>query len=77
MVVSLVERRAAKAARWEMDLSGGVCKVPRRVRAGSMRVLSGMVFSEGFDLLYGQFAGLSFGKVTEDDGPDPDPLQGD
>ena len=74
---SLMETRAARAGTCEMDLSGGVCKVSLRVRAVSMRVLAGMVFFEGFDLLCGQFAGLSFGKVTEVDGPDPDPPQGD
>ncbi len=60
MVVLRAERRAAKAARWEMDLSGGICKVPWRVRAGSMRVLSGMA-SERFDLLFGQVSGAALG----------------
>ena len=47
-----MESRAARAARWEMDLSGGTERVPRRVWAGSMRVLFDMGV-EVFDLLAG------------------------
>src|SRR5918998_3838049 len=74
MVVAFSERRAARAVRWEMDLSGGVCRVPLRVRAGSMRVLSAMA-SEDFDLLFGQFSDVTLGQVAQDDGAYADPPQ--
>src|SRR3712207_8337543 len=37
-----LERSEIRAARCEMDLSGGTTMVPRRTRTGSIRVLSGM-----------------------------------
>src|SRR5918997_5394309 len=76
MIVWWVERRAARAARWEMDLSGGTYKVPWRVRAGSMRVLGVMAF-EVVDLLFCQLSDVAFGEVSERDGSYAEPLEGE
>src|SRR5918998_3175603 len=76
MVVWPAERRAARAARWEIDLSGGTERAPRRARAGSTRVLSGMGF-EGREFLFGQLAVNALREVAERDGADAQPLQGE
>ena len=62
MAVGELERSEIRAARCEMDLSGGTVMVPRRVLAGSMRVLSGM--ETGY-LGLGQLAVLALGEVSE------------
>src|SRR5918998_2383910 len=76
MVVWLAERREARAARWEMDLSGGTARVPLRVAAGSTRVLRGMV-AEDREFLFGELADGALGEVAEGDGADAEPLKGD
>ena len=76
MVVSWVERRAARAARWEIDLSGGTSIVPWRARTGSMRALVVMGL-EDLDLLDGEIPVVPFGEVAEYDGADTDAAEGD
>lgn len=76
MVVSRVERSAAIAARWEMDLSGGTERVPTRVAAGSMRVLCCMVI-EDREFFIRQVTVGALGEVAEEDGAYAEPLQGD
>ena len=73
IVTASVERSATRAARCEMDLSGGTESSPRRARAGSMRVAAGAVLSTGpasgvfedVQLLVGEFAVSALREVTQ------------
>src|SRR5829696_5706255 len=59
-----------------MDLSGGTTMVPRRTRAGPIRVLSGMALQSG-DLILGQVAVATLGEIPEHHRADAYPLQVD
>ena len=63
-MVEAVERSAIRAARWEIDLSGGTAIVPRKALAGSMRVLTGIALEAGY-LGFGERAVMALEEVSE------------
>lgn len=66
-VTGSLERSEARAARCEMDLSGGTRRSPRRVRAGVMNVtvlfkVSLFGVFEDLQLLFCELAAAAFGE---------------
>src|ERR671911_2418309 len=68
-----------------MDLSGGTKSSPRKVRAGSMRVVAGVMLStiptsgvlQDLQLLFGKLAVPPLGEATELHGANTHPFQGE
>src|SRR5919107_1371426 len=68
-----------------MDLSGGTQSSPRKVRAGSMRVVAGVMLSniptsgvlQDLQLLFGKLAVPPLGEATELHGANTHPFQGE
>src|SRR5919112_4725773 len=68
-----------------MDLSGGTESSPRKVRAGSMRVVAWVMLSnistsgvlQDLQLLFGKFAVPPLGEAAELHGPNTHPFQGE